>query len=219
MGLIEKWYNFFKDLEDYHQLNVDNPVHIWLLHHLFLGALNEEAQRWAAAWNCHKIRTEGNRTPREIFLFDMVEKGTRGIGWMEIRPGQLKEFGVEWRFLNQGGQPNAADDTWLEEGVMPDQYQEYGIDWDALNQRGNRNVVEGLMREDGGDDVMQIEVPQHMNEVQFDVPASPLSAEQMAALDAHLWRMFGASALDMSTHQRKGLWSAALHMITNLPGQ
>ncbi|KAF5339525.1 hypothetical protein D9611_011449 [Ephemerocybe angulata] len=45
IGLIDKWYHFFHDLEAFYGLDVDNPIHLWLLHHLFLPALNEEAQR------------------------------------------------------------------------------------------------------------------------------------------------------------------------------
>ncbi|KAF6758397.1 hypothetical protein DFP72DRAFT_807962 [Ephemerocybe angulata] len=98
IGLIDKWYHFFHDLEAFYGLDVDNPIHLWLLHHLFLPALNEEAQRWAASWNHHRVRTERNRTPREMFLFGMQEQGTRGVGWMEdgVEPGRYKEYGIDW---------------------------------------------------------------------------------------------------------------------------
>lgn len=47
-GFGEKWKKFFYLLESHHGLNPLAPAHIWLLHHLFLAAINEDAQEWLA---------------------------------------------------------------------------------------------------------------------------------------------------------------------------
>ena len=42
-GFGEKWKEFFTDLEANEGLDVDNPAHLWLLHHLFLNNINQDA--------------------------------------------------------------------------------------------------------------------------------------------------------------------------------
>ncbi|KAJ6474110.1 hypothetical protein DFH09DRAFT_1462008 [Mycena vulgaris] len=75
-GFGFKWKQFIIDLEFHHDLNPSLPAHIWLLHHLFLDSVNQDAQEWAAAWNSHhlQIRGERGRSPRDMFI-------TYGIDW------------------------------------------------------------------------------------------------------------------------------------------
>lgn len=80
-GFGQKWKRFFLELEHHHELDPTRPAHIWLLHFLFLDAINEDAQEWRHAWNSHKLQIKGERerSPRDIFLFGMVQNGPRGI--------------------------------------------------------------------------------------------------------------------------------------------
>ncbi|KAJ7219900.1 hypothetical protein B0H12DRAFT_1205505 [Mycena haematopus] len=80
-GFGYKWKSFFLDLEVNHGLNPSTEVHIWLLHHLFLDSINADAQEWADAWNSHDLQIRGERTrsPRDIFLFSMIQDSPRGL--------------------------------------------------------------------------------------------------------------------------------------------
>jgi hypothetical protein len=80
-GVTTKWKRFFEHLERDHGLIYDRPSHIWLLHRLFLDAVNQDAQDWKAVWNNHLITLPGEppRSPRDIFLFSMLLDGFRGI--------------------------------------------------------------------------------------------------------------------------------------------
>lgn len=51
LGFGGKWKHFFQDLEAYDALNSGNDNHIWLLHHLFLEAVNDDIHDWIGAWN------------------------------------------------------------------------------------------------------------------------------------------------------------------------
>ncbi|KAJ7042279.1 hypothetical protein C8F04DRAFT_1208163 [Mycena alexandri] len=83
-GFGQKWKNFFHDLELNHGLNPRRPGNIWLLHHLFLQSINQDALEWAEAWNSHKLQIKGERkrSPRDMFVFSMVQDGPRGISHM-----------------------------------------------------------------------------------------------------------------------------------------
>jgi len=76
-----KWKDFFYELEAECGLDPDVPAHIWLVHHLFLAAINEDAHQWAEIWNEHKlqIKNRRRRSPREIFLTSLLQDGPRGL--------------------------------------------------------------------------------------------------------------------------------------------
>ncbi|KAF7972873.1 hypothetical protein HWV62_7994 [Athelia sp. TMB] len=97
-GYGQHWKNFFYDLEIHHGLNPQVPEHIWLLHHLFLDAVNSDAQAWMQAWNRHKLQIKGERarSPKDMFFFSTVQDGPRGLqphDDIEIDPNS---YGVDW---------------------------------------------------------------------------------------------------------------------------
>lgn len=46
-----RWRAFFHRLEDDHFLDSTNPHHLWLLHHLFLRVLDNDAKLFQDDWN------------------------------------------------------------------------------------------------------------------------------------------------------------------------
>ncbi|KAF9016175.1 hypothetical protein BDZ89DRAFT_1217857 [Hymenopellis radicata] len=101
-GFGKKWKTFLKDLEKNFGLNPDLDEHIWLLHFLFLGGLNDDASAWAEAWNSHKlrIRDERSRSPRDMFLFGVLQNGYRNLA-ETFNPdseaiANLDYYGVDW---------------------------------------------------------------------------------------------------------------------------
>jgi hypothetical protein len=92
-GVGRKWKEFFIDLEINHGL-LGLPGHIWLLHWLFLEAINQEVHKWAEDWNHHRIAIRGNgyKSPRDMFLWSMVEDGARGLDEL-VDP---ETYGIDW---------------------------------------------------------------------------------------------------------------------------
>jgi hypothetical protein len=64
------------------------------LHHLFLAAVDADAQEFVHTWNHHKIQIRGERSasPRELFFFGMMHEGSRGLDDIE----NFNEYGVDW---------------------------------------------------------------------------------------------------------------------------
>ncbi|KAJ6531693.1 hypothetical protein B0H10DRAFT_1861097 [Mycena sp. CBHHK59/15] len=115
-GFGHKWKKFFIELEVHEGLNPRLTAHIWLLHHLFLDSINHDAQEWASAWNSHnlQIRGEHTRSPRDMFLFSMLQDGPRGLERV-VEPvdevvEEISTYGIDW---------DVADDSTLGRGTNP----------------------------------------------------------------------------------------------------
>jgi hypothetical protein len=158
---------FFHELELWDGLDIDSVAHLWILHHLFLSEINQDAQDWSGAWNSHvvSLRGERARTPQDMFFFGMLEQGVRGI---EIEDQDLDEDAIAG----------------------------YGIDWEALDNQEIRNhhdyanpPLAALL----DDEIVPVphipqvpNVPSHLAVVDFDEPNCPMTAEQVFYLDSQL---------------------------------
>ncbi|KAJ6461828.1 hypothetical protein C8R47DRAFT_1058373 [Mycena vitilis] len=104
-GFGQKWKNFFHDLEINHGLNPRSAADIWLLHHLFLDSINQDALEWAEAWNSHSLQIKGERkrSPRDMFLFSMVQDGPRGIESVDetVADADISGYGVDWQVADE----------------------------------------------------------------------------------------------------------------------
>ncbi len=85
-----KWKSFFLELEHSYGLDPDRLQHQWLVHHLFLHSINEDAQEWVESWNAHHfhIRGEPQASPCELFMFGMVSHGPCGLQVIPPQDGQ-----------------------------------------------------------------------------------------------------------------------------------
>lgn len=152
------WANHFTTLELNHGLDINNVYHIWLLHYIFLPDLNSTLSFFAGSWNSHKIQIHGgpNRSPIDMFGFDMMVHGVRG--------DQLSDH---------------------EDVIGEEELEVYGIDWEGLqdetilHSRHSNNSAD----EDSGSWIGQIGPPVNLNEVQVDSPNSPLSTQEIELLD------------------------------------
>ena len=54
-----RWHGFFNRLERLHHLDIGKSEHLWLLHTLFLDAINEDCAEFQMNWNTHPMDSEG----------------------------------------------------------------------------------------------------------------------------------------------------------------
>ncbi|KAJ7224560.1 hypothetical protein GGX14DRAFT_532018 [Mycena pura] len=187
-GFGRKWSNFFLSLEFSAGLRPDLDAHIWLLHHLFLAAINQDAADWARTWNEHKIRFDNERTrsPRDMFFFGMIENGLRGFD----------------------SDPDASrDDDDIED------LDTYGIDWEELH---NADIMahhaEHNNDQELGPDALENPFsnvgPHQLSHVDVQEPLCPFTPEQVAGLDAHLALNLHSQSRNMNS--RRSVWIDAL---------
>jgi hypothetical protein len=149
------WHEHFTILELRHGLDINNIHHIWLLHFLFLATINTELAFFAQAWNHHRmqIRTGPNRSPSDMFGFDMFVHGVRGAQLPDdqMLEEELEVFGVDWEGLE--------DERLLE------------------SQRNNN-----IAAEEATSWVGRVGPPENLGGVTLDSPEVPLQADQLTLL-------------------------------------
>jgi hypothetical protein len=158
-GFGSKWKQFFIALEHNDGLNPSLPHHIWLLHYLFHASIHEDAQQWAAAWNCHRmqIRDERSRSPEDMFTAGILQRGARGL---ELRP-----------------QPNMQE-------VVDDPHQ-YGVDWAVhRSTRLMHHLHENNPNEH--DTTGSFRLPEHMARVECEPPNCPFTPQEMVVFRSQL---------------------------------
>jgi hypothetical protein len=188
-GFGGKWKQFFQNLEQHDGLDTDIDAHIWLLHYLFLDAINEDAMEWAESWNNHVIalRDARDASPRDLFFFGMLEKGVRGFD--DEMPGY--------------------EDEETEDPAS------YGIDWEAIDDprvlahHSFHNQPDEL-----GDNPFMTQRPQHFSEVNVPQADSPLSPQQLDHLSEyiHSSQLFQSRSME----SRRLLWNSALQLCRDM---
>ena len=191
-GFGSKWKDFFTDLEASEGLDVNNPAHIWLLHHLFLGSINQDALSWAEAWNNHKLQIQGEpqQTPQEMYFFSMLEDGPRGLGGSSSQAGEAEQEGFE----------DGEDLT------------TFGIDWEDMDN-------EVLMEHHHRHNSLQADnpfstTPSTLSEVICVPPDCPLSDEGIRQLDYYLSQNTNSNSHSILI--RRNIWVEAIRICTQI---
>ncbi len=58
----------FSTLEADGVLDPANEVDIFCLHFVFLPRINKSLQDFQGSWNCHRLSSEGNMSPMQLFV-------------------------------------------------------------------------------------------------------------------------------------------------------
>ena len=60
------FYYTFQAMEESGLLQIDNPLHKFALHYIYLPRINRALSSFTSAWNNHPLRTENNWSPERI---------------------------------------------------------------------------------------------------------------------------------------------------------
>lgn len=186
-GFGQKWKNLFLELETHHGLYPRMTEHIWLLHHLFLAAIDQDAQEWIRVWNYHTMQIAGQRgrSPIDMFTFSLLQDGPRGITGL-LEPAN-------------------------EEVENPD---EYGIDWDAAADERLMAHLQVHNPQDTPDANPFSNAPATAAHVECQPPNCPFTDDQVRWLDATLQTQVDVSSRVMQT--RRLVWVEALALCHQL---
>jgi hypothetical protein len=214
----KKWKDFFLMLVDEHGLMCNKKEHLWLLHHLFLDAINVDAAEWAHTWNSHKMKPPHdqprNLTPIQSWQLSMTRVGASAsqiaaagfpLNYPGVIPTPFEVLGRE------------------EEPVSEAELFGYGVDHadledaDVLQRISDaldaENATTGENRIRQNPFATNVE-PRNHPYVKLDPPIGPLSEEQIQQLNEHLQQSHDLLDRDMS--RRKDLWVNALQFCQGL---
>jgi hypothetical protein len=60
-------------------LDVDNNLHMYLLHYMFMDRINESLTEFKNVWNNHKLRSVENKSPTQILLLAQLRGQSFGV--------------------------------------------------------------------------------------------------------------------------------------------
>lgn len=72
-GVLDLFYTSFCNLEREGLLNPDEEIHMYALHWSFLPQLQKHLQFFKDGWNHHRLRTEGNQSPLQLWTQNQRE--------------------------------------------------------------------------------------------------------------------------------------------------
>ena len=65
---ITIFYHIFYDLEDQHLLNIEDDLHMFCLHYIFLPRINLALEQFMSACNNHPLSTSNNLSPIQLWI-------------------------------------------------------------------------------------------------------------------------------------------------------
>lgn len=110
---------------------------------VFLPSINQQLLFFTEGWNQHRIqiRDGPNRSPADMFGFDMLVHGIRGSRLPtpeeELTDEELEVYGVDWEGLDeaqlllslrQGAPSNEASTSWIGRTGPPENLNEVNVD-------------------------------------------------------------------------------------------
>jgi hypothetical protein len=68
-----KYYWLFRYMEDIHILDPSSEIHLFCLHMVYIPLINHHLREFVAGWNNHKLSTERNKTPLQLWVRGMFD--------------------------------------------------------------------------------------------------------------------------------------------------
>ena len=68
LGVVYIYYNLFAQLECCGLLQIDNDVHMYVLHYIFTARINNHLHEFTDGWDDHKLTSENSFTPNQLWI-------------------------------------------------------------------------------------------------------------------------------------------------------
>jgi len=92
------YYYLFYGMESTGILNADNPIHVFTRHVIFIPKINKALDEFCEAFNHHKVRTEGNWSPYQMWANGMFHTDNPlAHGLLDEEPSDMEIYGYDPR--------------------------------------------------------------------------------------------------------------------------
>jgi hypothetical protein len=75
--VVSPYYEMFYEMEDEGLLNLENDVHMFILHYIFLPRIRRSLTYFISMWNHHPMRTVNNQSPINIWNLGILDAANR----------------------------------------------------------------------------------------------------------------------------------------------
>lgn len=104
------FYYTFKSMEESRLLDVTNPLHLFVLHCVYLPRINAAIDSFVGAWNKHPIRTERNWSPEQIWSNGMIDRvNGRLTAVVDVSDANISGHEHEWYGFDPDAPPPPDD--------------------------------------------------------------------------------------------------------------
>lgn len=79
------FYNLFYFMESQALLDVDNEVHMFCLHYVFMQRINNCLGMFTDAWNNHNLSSEGNLSPMQLWIIGLAGNTEHDIQLTQVK--------------------------------------------------------------------------------------------------------------------------------------
>ena len=96
--VCSRFINIFSCLESL-ALDSTNELHLFVLHYVYTPLINQSLNELTEAWNNHPLSTEGNLSPRQLWVQGMIHaRNTNYSAVSSVRSGEQinwDEYGID----------------------------------------------------------------------------------------------------------------------------
>ena len=88
-------------------LDIENALHKYLLHFIFVPRINHVIKGFVKGWNCHPLRNEHNWSPEKLWsngMLDLRNSSIQHVSEMDQFPEDFEFYGMDWH------SPSPTDD-------------------------------------------------------------------------------------------------------------
>ena len=103
------FYYTFKAMQECGLLDIENPIHKFMLHYVYLPRINHAIASFAAAWNKHPIRTERSWSPEQMWSNGMIDLANGQLRAVADVAESVNSSDLEWYGFDPGA-PLPSDD-------------------------------------------------------------------------------------------------------------
>ncbi|KAL4007073.1 adhesion G-protein coupled receptor G5 [Sarotherodon galilaeus] len=82
-GMTNVYCDLFHHLDEEGIIDIDNEMHLWALHYIYLPRINRDLKDFTQQWNNHGLRTERHLSPLQIFVQGSLEQQGRASTAMQ----------------------------------------------------------------------------------------------------------------------------------------
>ena len=89
------YYRLFYFMEDHGYLDPINEKHLYALHYVFLPRIQRSLSLFQEGWNNHGIRTEHNKTPKQLFTSGALQLRHAGLTALDFFEQVSDDYGID----------------------------------------------------------------------------------------------------------------------------